>query len=300
MDIFHSLAYVLPLVPKAMRRVLLVATFHGLHSEYFLTSYYETIYWILTYRSSAKITDAIFSVSCTLAKEIYEKYGISPRKVYVIYSGVSENFKPLKDNEKAFYCKYITRKYNIPSRDYILYPGGGLSPNKNLVTILMTWKILKNKYHMNTPLVITRIDTDSSSIAHALSVLDLAGGKDVIGLKWVDEEDLPHLYSCALASVYPSIYEGFGSPVVESMACGTPIIISNASAMPEIAGNAALLVNNPMNPYEWAKKIHILLNDESLRKDLIKQGLLRAKNFTWDKIAKRTIEGYKKILSARL
>ncbi|MCC6005788.1 MAG: glycosyltransferase [Thermofilum sp.] len=142
-EIFHSLAYVLPLAPKAMRKTLLVATFHGLHFEHFLTSYYETIYWILTYRSSAKIADAIISVSQSLKEEICKKYGISPDKIYVAYSGVAENFRPLKDDEKAIYCKHIIKKYGIPTESYVLYPSGGLSPNKNLITIIKAWKVLK-------------------------------------------------------------------------------------------------------------------------------------------------------------
>ncbi|MCC6018814.1 MAG: glycosyltransferase family 4 protein [Candidatus Verstraetearchaeota archaeon] len=293
-EIFHSLAYVLPLAPKAMRKTLLVATFHGLHSEYFLTSYYETIYWILTYRSSAKIADAIFSVSQSLKEEICKKYDISSDKIYVTYSGVAENFKPLKGDEKAIYCKHIIQKYGIPTENYVLYPGGGLSPNKNLITVIKAWKVLKKKDFRNIPLVITRVNTNS--ISSILKSLDLVGGKDVIGIRWVDEKDLTPLYSCALVSVYPSVYEGFGSPVVEAMACGTPVITSNISAMPEIAGDAALLVNNPYDPYEWAEKIITLLDNEDLREELIKRGLTRAKNFTFDKIAKRTIDAYKEIL----
>jgi glycosyltransferase involved in cell wall biosynthesis len=186
------------------------------------------------------------------------------------------------------------RKYKIYTENYVLYPGGGLSPNKNLITIIKAWKVLKKKDFRNIPLIITRVDTNS--ISSILKSLDLVGDKDVIGIKWVDEKDLPLLYSCALLSVYPSVYEGFGSPVVEAMACGTPVITSNISAMPEIAGDAALLVNNPYDPYEWAEKITALRDDEDLREKLIKRGLTRAKNFTFDKIAKRTIDAYKEIL----
>jgi len=293
-DIFHSLAYSLPIVPRLLRRVKLVTTFHGLHWEYCKWPLHEKVPWIMLFRSSAKVADAVVSVSETLKKEIHEKYGISLSKIYVTYPGVSQEFKPIKQDERLFYHKQLALKYGLPSKTYALYSGAGLRPNKNLTTLLRAWKILSKDYSVEIPLVVTRVGS-SSFFNDLLKSLNLRS--NVIHLEWVDEKDIPYVYSCALFSVYPSTYEGFGSPPLESMACGTPAIVSNASAMPEIVGNAALLVKNPLNPYEWAEKVLMIIRSENLRKDLIKRGLLHARAFSWDKTAKSTLAIYKKITS---
>ncbi len=118
-----------------------------------------------------------------------------------------------------------------------------MASNKNTDTMLRAWSILKHKYNSTMPLVLTRVDM--VKLAPRLKELKLEEGKDVIGLTWVYGKDLQLLYGCALLSVYPSIYEGLGFPIIEAMACGTPVITSRASALPEAAGGAALLVDKP-------------------------------------------------------
>ncbi|MGC9203145.1 MAG: glycosyltransferase, partial [Thermoproteota archaeon] len=152
-DIFHSPAYSLPLVPKFLRKVKLVTTFHGLHWEYCRWPLREKIPWILLFRSSAKVADAIISVSETQKKEIYEKYNIHTSKIYVVYPGISQNFKPLKESEKLLCHRRLTIKYGIPSK-FCIYPGAGLRPNKNLITLLRAWKILSENYSIEIPLVV--------------------------------------------------------------------------------------------------------------------------------------------------
>ncbi len=126
-----------------------------------------------------------------------------------------------------------------------------------------------------------------------LKQIGLTRGKDIIDIDWVGN-DMALLYSYAKFSIYPSLYEGLGFPIVESMACGTPVITSDTSAMPEAAGGAALLVKNPKDPTEWAKKIILLNQDNELLISLSKKGIERAKAFAWPKIIKYVVRSLKR------
>lgn len=118
--------------------------------------------------------------------------------------------------------------------------------------------------------------------------------KDVIFTGFVNEEDLPALYSGALFSVFPSLYEGFGLPVLEAMGCGTPVITSKVSSLPEVVGDAAILVD-PMNIEELAWRMEMLCESSDLREELGKKGLERSKLFSWEKTAQKTLEVYKEL-----
>jgi glycosyltransferase involved in cell wall biosynthesis len=119
-------------------------------------------------------------------------------------------------------------------------------------------------------------------------------GKDVIFLDFVPHQDLPVLYSGADIFVYPSLYEGFGLPVLEAMACGTPVICSNVSSLPEIAGDAAILVD-PHHVEELSQAIYCLLMDAAKKEELREKGLKRAQMFSWEKTASKTLEVYQEV-----
>lgn len=296
-DVYHSTDYRVPLVPKSMRNVSIVATFHGLHSEFFRWPIKETIYSVLNYRMGAIFSDRIISVSKALKKEINELYGKPLNMIDVTYVGVSEDLKPLKPSEMESYRKRIMKKYKIPGDGYIIYVGAGLAENKNTITAFRSWKILKEEYKLRIPLVLTRVDTNK--IKDILEDLDLEDGRDIIGLKWVGDGDLRILYACSEFSIYPSIYEGLGWPILEAMACGTPVITSDISAMPEAADGAGILVKAPKNPEEWAEKIVMLHKDKGLMGKLRKSSLEWAKRFTWKRIAKETEDSYKRAVMMR-
>ena len=294
-DVYHSMAYTLPLVPKSQRKVALVSTFHGLHSEYFNFSLKETAYWLLNYRTAARFADRIISVSDTQRHEIHEKYGFPLNRIDVTYFGVEKGLHPLNVKDRHTGPAYVRKRYKLGSSDYVIYVGGGMALNKNIDTILKAWSILKHKYGSTIQLVLTRVDM--GKLAPRLKELDLEDGRDVIGLTWVYGKDLQLLYGCAILSVYPSIYEGLGFPIIEAMACGTPVITSKASALPEAAGGAALLVDKPADPEEWAEKIHGLSQNKRKRDLLRKKGLIRAKEFTWESVVKQTINSYNKAVN---
>lgn len=291
-DVFHSMAYTVPLVPRWLRKTAIVSTFHGLHSEYFWHSLKENLYSVLNYRTAALFADRIIAVSGTLKKEIHEKYKKPLDEIDVTYFGVNEELKPLNESQKNRIFQYLRKKYGILGKNYVIYVGGGMAKNKNFGTILRAWSILKKKYQFTAPLIVTRVDMEN--VSDLLKELNLEESKDIIGLKWIDGKDLKYLYSCAILDVYPSTYEGLGFPIIEAMKSGTPVITSNVSAMPEAAGRAALLVRNPTDPAEWAEKIYKLFYDTKTRKRLISKGLVRAKRFTWKRVSDDVINSYKK------
>ena len=125
--------------------------------------------------------------------------------------------------------------------------------------------------------------------------LDLEGRLVFPG--YIPQDDLPAVYSRATAFIYPSLYEGFGLPVLEAMACGTPVITSNVSSMPEVAGDAGMLVP-PQDVEALAGAIQRLLGDAELRQDLSRRGMARAREFTWRRAAEATLGVYCKVLGA--
>ena len=108
-------------------------------------------------------------------------------------------------------------------------------------------------------------------------------------LGYVEADDMPALYNLASVYIYPSVYEGFGLPVLEAMQCGCPVIASNATSIPEVAGDAAMLVE-PMDVQAWADGIYQVIMNRRLREEMIKKGFARAKQFSWDKCAERILE----------
>ena len=201
--------------------------------------------------------DKVIAVSNSTKNDLMEMTGLKNDQIKVIYEGVSGIFKPASGKEIAEFKK----KYNLPG-EFILAIGG-TGERKNLKRIKQAAK----DYNLVTTF------------------------KDIT----VSDEELPVLYSSARCLVYTTLYEGFGLPILESMACGTPVITSDVSSMPEIAGQAALLVN-PADEEEIKKSIRRILNDKDLNSELTEKGFRRAKEFTWQKTAAETFQVYKNLM----
>jgi glycosyltransferase involved in cell wall biosynthesis len=287
-DVYHSMHLIVPYVPSWMRKVAIIHTCHGINPDDQWTSLKDQLYWRPNLVAQAKFSDRIICVSNDTKKVIHEKYHVPLGRMDVGYVGIGEDMKPLPKGGREKALRYLNSKYKTGMNGFVLYVGGTLK-NKNLPTVLKTWKILKEK-GFKLPIVITRIGY--GDINEQLEEAGLVKGKDVVAIPWVDWGDLPIFYSCATISIYPSLFEGFGWPIIESMACGTPVILSNISALPEAAGGAGILVNKPTNPNEWAGKISALCNDKKRRDALIKKGSKRVKMFSWDRIADDAVKTY--------
>lgn len=201
--------------------------------------------------------DKVIAVSNSTKEDLLEISNLKPSQIEVIYEGVSDNFKPATESEK----KIFKSKYKLPENFVLAI--GGVGERKNL----------------------KRISEACKDLNLVVSFKDLQ----------VSEDELPLLYSSANTLVYTTLYEGFGLPILEAFACGTPVITSNISSMPEIAGDAALLVN-PESTADIRKKVEEILNDKSIKEELVKKGNRRVKEFTWEKTAAKTFELYKGLL----
>lgn len=222
--------------------------------------------------------DHIITGSEFTKNEIIERTNISLEKITVIYHGV---------NHDVFY----PRPFETPKQKYLLAVGS-IEPRKNLKNLLNAYakldKNIKDEYNLT---LVGALGWNNSEIMDL--ILSLKEWVHYSG--YVSDEALAHLYSQASLFIYPSLYEGFGIPPLEAMACGVPVVASKASSLPEVCGNAAYYID-PLNVDSIAEGIVTILNDENLKNELIKKGLFRAKEFSWEKSAKAHLAIFKEIL----
>jgi glycosyltransferase involved in cell wall biosynthesis len=201
---------------------------------------------------------------------------------------VGEAFRRVEDKEALSAVKV---KYNLPD-DYILFVGT-LEPRKNLMTLLEAYRIFagQSKNRAQTALVVAGMKGWLyEETMRRLGEMPREMSPRLIG--YVEEMDLPALYSAARMAVVPSLYEGFGLPCLEAMACGTPLVCSNAASLPEVVGDAALLVS-PENPEEMAVAMAELAENPEVGEELADRGRRRAAQFTWERCAEETYRVYK-------
>lgn len=208
-----------------------------------------------------------------------EMTGVSPEKIEVIYNGIDERFSPKSKEEISIAQKLLS----LPSDKYILSLSS-LEPRKNLHRLLEAWNIICHKLPKDIWLVLAG-GKGKSTVFKNLSFDSLPPRVYFTG--YIPDEHLPALYSGAIAFAYVSLYEGFGLPPLEAMACGVPVITSNITSIPEVVGDAAILVN-PYDVEEIADSIYKLIDDATFRERLKLTGLNRAKSFSWDKTAGQT------------
>lgn len=257
-DIFHSSDWVQP--PSRAKKV---------------TTYHDVIPLKYPHLSLPKIVavqrrrlklveqeiDMVIAVSQTTKKDLVEVSLIPEDKIVVIFEGVGSEYKP-QDQSKV---EDFRKRYNLPQKFVLAI--GGIGDRRNLDRVRQACQ----DYNL------------------------VISGKTIPSLF---EEDLPLLYSSAAVLLYPSLYEGFGLPIIEAMAAGCPVITSNVSSMPEVGGEAALYID-PYNVSDIKDKLKMVMEDSKLRQDLIKKGLLQAMKFSWEKAAKETIGVYKKLLNQK-
>ncbi|MFN3404749.1 MAG: glycosyltransferase family 4 protein [Cytophagaceae bacterium] len=232
--------------------------------------------------------DKIITVSDFEKKNLKQKLHLDGKKLDVVYNGVNPSFTNIKDK---VILEDVRKKYGFPEQ-FILYLGN-TEPRKNIRNLLRSYAILLEK-EVNCPkLVITGIRKEF--LFRILNEIQCQTLVDKIILPgYVDCQDLPVIYNLSSFFIYPSFREGFGLPILESMACGTAVITSNVSSMPEIAGKAALLVD-PFSPEDMAQAMRKYLSDEALKQYMIKAGNERFKEYTWENSAKKLLKIYKQV-----
>lgn len=232
--------------------------------------------------------DAVIAVSEFGKREIEEHYRVPPEKVFVTYPGGGERFQPLSRDVAR---EHVEKTYGI-AKPYI-FDVSRLEPHKNVVRLTEAY-IEARRRGVEQLLVIAGKDSGEGAAMRAL-VRDAGLESDVVLIPHADGMDLNALYAAADIFVFPSLNEGFGSPLAESMSVGTPIITSNSTAPPEVAERAALLVD-PYDVEELSNAIVQLLSDENLRKRFGEQGLERSQEFRWSETARKTLQLYDTVL----
>jgi glycosyltransferase involved in cell wall biosynthesis len=281
-DVLFVPSHVMPLVCP----VPAIVTVHDLGYLAYPEAHGRFDRWYLdwTTRRHIRVAAHLLADSEATRQDLIRHYGADPNRITVVYPGLDPAFRPIDDPDQL---ATVQSRYGISS-EYLIHVGT-LQPRKNLDRLLDAFD---------------RIDNSQLTIDNSQFQLVLAGKSgwlagDLVArarampdrvrlLGHVDQQDLPALISGARALVMPSLYEGFGFPVLEAMACGTPVVASNVSSLPEVAGDAALLVD-PHDTDALADALARILTDEGLRAELRRRGLQRARQFTWQRAARRTL-----------
>jgi glycosyltransferase involved in cell wall biosynthesis len=220
---------------------------------------------------------------------LVDKYQVSPDKIDVVYNGYGHEYQVMDSDREL---ELVKMKYAL-DRPFMYYPAATW-PHKNHKKLLEAMRLLSDKYNFDGNLVLTGVAKQSNNeILGDIDRLRLTDRVKILG--YLPYGDIPSLYNLARLLVYPSLFEGFGLPLVEAMACGCPIVCSNVTAMPEVVKNAALFFT-PTSEEDIADKIWSVWNDDSLRGQLVLKGRERVKQFQWERSARETIEVYRKAL----
>ena len=287
-DLYHSTGYVLPFFPK-MPSVLTVHDLIALNFPGYCQN--ETaIYYGLFLPKSIYKANRIIAVSNKIKSDIIKMFGISASKIDVVYHGIDREFKKVWDIGKL---QQVAVKYSLPEK-FILFVGN-LEPKKNLSRLIDAFIDLKINAHIEHKLVIVGKDGWKYGEIYK-KIKTLNADSDIIITGYVEKKDIPAIYSLSDLFVFVSLYEGFGLPVLEAMACETPVLISNQGALPEIAGDWCPSAN-PFDTKDISAKIHAFLTDSSLRSKSIAYGINRSKLFNWDKSGRETLQVYDKAYS---
>jgi glycosyltransferase involved in cell wall biosynthesis len=237
----------------------------------------------------ARRAQRVITVSEHARQDVIRLLRIPPERVVAISEAAAPLFQPAPLVEQ----QRVRARYRL-ERPYILYVGT-LEPRKNLVRLVQAWHRLRQRGEIEHGLVLTGArgwkDQAIFDTVRALGCAD-----EVVFTGYVPRADLPALYTGAALFAFPSLYEGFGLPVVEAMACGTPVLISTAPALAEVAGDAALQVD-PASVSAIAAGLGRMLNDPALRADLRERGLRRASAYSWQSAAQQTLDMYRAALT---
>lgn len=227
--------------------------------------------------------DRIIAVSEHTKKDILDYFPFSEGKISVIYEAADPVFREIND-EKALDA--VKRKFSLP-REYLLFVGS-LRSHKNIERLLQAFMQLRREGVSHGLVVVGRVNPREK---YLLNKINSTG---CLYLNEVSGEELVSLFNLATALLFPSLYEGFGLPVLEAMACGLPVAASSFSSLPEIAGDAAVFFN-PLDVDDMAAQMRRIINEEGLRQELRDKGFRRARMFSWERAARHTMELYQGI-----
>ncbi len=237
-----------------------------------------------------RFADSFVAATHAAADDIARALGIDRRKIRAIHHGVDPRFCGAADAAES---RRLRQAHGLPER-YVLWVGQ-IYPMKNVGGLIRAFRRVRERFDCGLVLA----GKPHLKAERDLALIESCGlERDVVRLGWVPDEDLPALYRQAAVFAFPSLYEGFGIPIVEAMACGCPVVTSNRGAPAEVAGDAALLVD-PGDDASIADGICRVLGDGGLREDLVARGRRRAAAFTWEACAAETLALFREVAAGR-
>ncbi|MCD6291413.1 MAG: glycosyltransferase family 4 protein [Anaerolineae bacterium] len=284
LDLLHALAYVAPVV----RACPTVVTVHDLSFVRYPGAFrpFNRLYLQVMTRYSVFRARRVIADSFSTRRDLVQLWGVPAERVSVAHVGIEPEYRPApREAVEAF-----RRRRGLPSR-FVFYLGT-LEPRKNVVAVIEAFaRWVQATQDRETQLVVAGAKGwYYDTIFARVHALDLADRVWFPG--YIPAAELPGWYRAAEVFIYPSLYEGFGLPPLEAMACGTPVITSNTSSLPEVVGDAALTVD-PHDTEAIAEALARLLEDAELRQQLSEAGLARARLFSWEKTARETVAAYR-------
>lgn len=288
-DIFHGTDHLLPPFNKTKT----IFTLHDLIFKFF------PAYHLPLNRNFLRImlprflrrADAVIAVSESSKRDAMTLYHLPPEKITVIYEGVNPALHPIADSQ---HLAAVRARY-AKNQPFILCVST-IEPRKNISALVDALKILRARGLAQRLLIAGRTGWLYQATFDHVRETGMASQVDF--LDYVPDDDLPALLSACDAFVFPSLYEGFGLPPLEAMACGAPVVCSNTSSLPEVAGAAALLIN-PRDVREIANAIERVVTDRALRDELRAKGIAQAQKFSWERAARETLAVYQRVMEQR-
>ncbi|MFZ3386847.1 MAG: glycosyltransferase family 1 protein [Candidatus Hydromicrobium sp.] len=290
-DILHCPDYLIP--PTLNKNIVL--TIHDLafvrfpefNFDWFIKKYTREV------NKNAQISRKIIADSASTKNDIIRFFKINPAKVEVVYLAADSIFKKLPEKEKDI---NVLKKYKI-NKKYILSVGT-IEPRKNFITLIKAFNHIKQKKADFSYKLVIAGRTGWKSEATYLERENSPYRDDILFIGRVPDKDLVQIYNQAELFVYPSLFEGFGLPPLEAMSCGLPVIASDTSSLKEVIGNAGILVTAGDESKLKKQILHVLENEE-IKEELKGKSLIRAKKFSWEETAQKTINLYYKIISSQ-
>jgi glycosyltransferase involved in cell wall biosynthesis len=288
-DVFHAPHYVLPpAIPIRCRSVVTIHDCIHLMFPQYLPNRAAYVYAKASMWMAARRSDRILTVSEASKRDIIHFFNVRPEKIVVVYNAIDERFRMTPADEDV---ARVRERYQLNHR-FVLY-AGNIKPHKNLVRLIEAFDKLRTSGFEDLKLLIIG-DEISKLPALRRAVHTHKLHKHVRFLGFLPDETLAILYRLTAVFVFPSLYEGFGLPPLEAMACGAPVVTSNVSSLPEVAGDAAVLVD-PYDVDSIVEGMRRVLTNPALAEDLRRKGRERAREFSWERSVARTRELYQEL-----
>lgn len=286
--LFHATDFTLPPTLPGVKTILTVHDLSFVRAPETTTPVLKAYLDVVVPRSVRRATHVLADSQAT-KDDLVELYGTAPDKISVLIGGTPPGFAPVTDDQVL---REVRQRYGIPPNPYV-FSIGTVQPRKNYARLIQALAALGPAFSDVHLVIAGGRGWLDGPIFETVTASGMEERVHFVG--FASDDDLPALYSAATCVAYPSLYEGIGLPVLEAMTCGTPTITSNISSMPEVAGDAALLVD-PYQVDEIAAALQRLLEDETLRENLVAKGFAQVKHFTWEGAAAQLKSIYDRVL----